>query len=58
MSQYEKRRSNTKKGLSIKAIYSVLKEYKLEGPEYGNIFYGYLKRNSQPVAIKFVPVTS
>ena len=31
----------------------MLREYKLDGPEYGTIFYGYAKRNSQPVAIKY-----
>ena len=42
-----------KSNIHIKNIYHMLREYKLDGPEYGTIFYGYAKRNSQPVAIKY-----
>ncbi len=31
----------------------MIKEYKLEEPDFGTIFYGYSKKNSQPVAVKY-----
>ena len=37
----------------MKSLMPMLREYKLEGPDFGSIFYGYSKRNSQPVAIKY-----
>lgn len=30
-----------------------MKDYKIEGPEFGTIFYGFAKRNSQAVALKY-----
>lgn len=40
-------------GISLKLVFSAVKDYKIEGPEFGTIFYGYAKRNSQAVAIKY-----
>ena len=40
-------------GISLKSVFSAVKDYKIEGPEFGTIFYGYAKRNSQAVAIKY-----
>lgn len=31
----------------------MIREYKLEEPDFGTIFYGYSKKNSQPVAVKY-----
>lgn len=42
-----------KHGISMKSLITVAKDYKLEGPQSGTIFYGYAKRNSQPVAVKY-----
>ena len=44
-----------KHSINLKAVSSIIKDYKLEGPENGAIFYGYSKRNSQPVVIKYAP---
>jgi hypothetical protein len=42
-----------KPGIKLKLLQLALKEYKLEGPESGTIFFGYSKRNSQAVAVKY-----
>lgn len=42
-----------KNSMNLKTICSMVKEYKFEEPEFGTIFYGYSKRNSQPVALKY-----
>lgn len=44
-----------KHSINLKTISSIIRDCKLEGPEYGAIFYGYSKRNSQPVVIKYGP---
>lgn len=44
-----------KDSINLKTISAMVKEYKIEAPEHGNIFYGYSKRNSHPVAIKYSP---
>lgn len=44
-----------KHSINLKTISSFIKDYKLEGPEYGAIFYGFSKRNSQPVVVKYAP---
>ena len=51
--EHQQLRQSKSEGTSLKTICSLLKEYNVEGPEYGRIFYGYAKRNSQPVAIKY-----
>ena len=53
INQKNKRLANSPNAVQLKVIAPMIKEYKLEGPEIGNIFYGYSKRNSQPVAIKY-----
>lgn len=42
-----------KNSINFKTISSVIKDYKLEGPEVGTLFYGYSKRNSHPVVVKY-----
>lgn len=44
-----------KDSVSVKTAASMARDYKLESPDYGNIFYGYSKRNSQQVVIKYSP---
>lgn len=44
-----------KNSLNIKTISSMTKEYKFDEPEYGTLFYGYSKRNSQLVTLKYCP---
>lgn len=44
-----------KHSINLKTISSVIRECKLEGPEFGVIFYGYSKRNSHPIVVKYGP---
>jgi len=44
-----------KHSINIKTVSSIIRDYKLEGPENGAIFYGYSKRNSHPVVVKYAP---
>jgi hypothetical protein len=42
-----------KNSMNLKTICSMIREYKFEEPEFGTIFYGFSKRNSQAVALKY-----
>jgi hypothetical protein len=44
-----------KNSINLKTISSIIRDYKLEGPDYSTIFYGYSKRNSHPVVVKYSP---
>ena len=44
-----------KNSINLKTISSIIRDYKLEGPEHGSLFYGYSKRNSHPVVVKYSP---
>jgi hypothetical protein len=49
-----KSHSNYHRGsMNLKTICSMVREYKFEEPDFGTVFYGYSKRNSQPVALKY-----
>lgn len=58
MIQAKTKRSHSnynKNSINLKAISSMTRDYKIEGPEFGAVFYGYSKRNSHPVAVKYSP---
>jgi hypothetical protein len=42
-----------KNSINLKTIASMIKEYKLEEPDFATIFYGYSQKNSPPVAVKY-----
>ena len=44
---------SSSKNINLKILLTAIKDYKVEGPETGSIFYGFSKRSSQPVAIKY-----
>ena len=44
-----------KNSINLKTIASMIRDYKLEEPDFGTIFYGYSKKNSQAVAVKYSP---
>lgn len=42
-----------KNSIPLKTVSSIVRDYKLEAPEFGTLFYGYSKRTSLPIVVKY-----